>query len=115
MTHEMKLQPSPFEKIKTGQKTIEIRLNDEKRQQVKTGDEIIFTLLTDTKVKIKVEVVELSVFPSFEVLFSTLPPQEYGSKSKDEFAEMYKYYSKEDEEKYGVLGIRIKYLEEVTI
>jgi ASC-1-like (ASCH) protein len=111
----MRLQTSPFEKIKTGQKTIEIRLNDEKRQRVKVGDEIIFILLTDTNSKIKVEVIELLVFPSFKILFSAFPPHEYGSKSKDEFREMYKYYSKAYEEKYGVLGIRIKYLGDVTM
>ncbi|MBR2169685.1 MAG: ASCH domain-containing protein, partial [Alistipes sp.] len=34
--HRMKLKQSPFEKIKNGIKTVELRLNDEKRQQVKT-------------------------------------------------------------------------------
>ena len=35
MLHKMKLNESPFERIKNGTKTIEFRLYDEKRQQVK--------------------------------------------------------------------------------
>ena len=38
MLHKMKLKLSPFEKIKDGSKTIELRLYDEKRQKVKIGD-----------------------------------------------------------------------------
>ena len=35
MTHYMELQNDPFNKIKTGEKTIELRLNDEKRIALK--------------------------------------------------------------------------------
>ena len=42
MTHEMKLQPEPFDRIKDGTKKIESRLYDEKRQLIKIGDEILF-------------------------------------------------------------------------
>lgn len=38
MNHSMKLNPAPYAAIKTGKKNIELRLNDEKRQQVKVGD-----------------------------------------------------------------------------
>jgi ASC-1-like (ASCH) protein len=44
MLHQMKLQPNPFEQIKNGSKTLELRLNDEKRQLIKVGDEIEFSL-----------------------------------------------------------------------
>lgn len=36
--HEMRLNNGPFELIKGGTKTIEIRLNDEKRSLIKEGD-----------------------------------------------------------------------------
>lgn len=36
--HRMKLKASPFSEIQNGSKTIELRLNDEKRQQVQVGD-----------------------------------------------------------------------------
>ena len=32
--HKMKLNAEPFDMIKQGEKTIELRLNDEKRRQV---------------------------------------------------------------------------------
>lgn len=35
MKHEIKLNNGPFELIKNGTKTIELRLNDEKRQLLK--------------------------------------------------------------------------------
>ena len=34
MTHKMKLYPRAFENIKLGKKTIEMRLNDEKRSKI---------------------------------------------------------------------------------
>ena len=40
MIHKMKLNESPFERIKDGTKTIEFRLYDDKRKKVKIGDEI---------------------------------------------------------------------------
>ena len=47
MIHEMSLNPAPFEKIKNGEKSIEIRLYDEKRRGVKIGDIIIFSKLPE--------------------------------------------------------------------
>lgn len=106
----MRLQPSPFEKIKNGSKTIEVRLLDEKRQQLNIGDEIIFTLATDEQQSIIAKVTKLSRFPAFKDLCMAFPPEQYGSKSHEEYVAMYKYYSSEDEQKYGVLAIEIKYL-----
>ena len=40
---EMKLDKEPFEKIKSGEKTIELRLYDEKRRKIRVGDIIVFT------------------------------------------------------------------------
>mgnify|MGYP000889139064 CR=1 FL=1 len=110
MTHEMKLQPSPFEKIKSGSKTIEIRLNDEKRKLVKVGDEIVFSLMTNPSQKILTEVLEILPFPTFRELFAAFPPEQYGGISKDEYAVMYNYYPREEEEKYGVLALKIRFI-----
>jgi ASC-1-like (ASCH) protein len=108
MLHQMKLQLKPFEKIKNGSKTIELRLNDEKRQLIKVGDEIEFSLTSDPSQKINVAVEDLYHFSTFKELFYSFKPIEYGSVDKEEYTDMYKYYSKQDEAKYGVLGIRIK-------
>ena len=42
MKHEMRLHDTPFKMIQAGTKTIELRLYDEKRQQIQVGDEIEF-------------------------------------------------------------------------
>ena len=47
MVYKMKLNESPFEKIKNGIKTVEFRLYDKKRQQIKIGDQIEFFKLPD--------------------------------------------------------------------
>ena len=47
MEHNMKLNPSPFEKIRTGSKTIELRLYDEKRRAISVGDTITFVNTED--------------------------------------------------------------------
>ena len=41
-------------------------------------------------------------------IFNAYDPKIYGSKSPEDYMSMYKYYSKEDEEKYGVLAIHLQ-------
>lgn len=110
MTHNMKLHASPFEKIKSGEKTIELRLFDEKRQQIKTGDEIVFTN-TDTYEKLTAMVVKLHVFKDFAQLYKALPLLQCGYTAenvrKATPADMEEYYSLEEQSKYGVVGIEI--------
>lgn len=62
----MKLNESPFERIKNRTKTIEFRLYDEKRQQIKVGDKIEFSKLPDLQEKLEVDVMELYKEESFE-------------------------------------------------
>lgn len=68
MTHSMQLTPSPFQMIKEGTKTIELRLFDEKRRKIQTGDIIEFSN-TETGEKIGAKVSALYVFDSFESLY----------------------------------------------
>ena len=42
-THQLKLATEPFDAIISGNKTIESRLYDTKRQKIQIGDRIIFT------------------------------------------------------------------------
>lgn len=53
MIHEMKLQPEYFNFILNGTKRIEIRLNDEKRQNIKLGDKIKFLKEPDLNESLK--------------------------------------------------------------
>lgn len=54
MQHKMRLAQIPFEAIRTGNKTIEMRLYDEKRSAINVGDEIEFENI-DTRQIIKSE------------------------------------------------------------
>ena len=111
MRHYMKLQAKPFESIAKGSKTIEMRLCDEKRQQVNVGDEIEFTELSDEKRKILTKVIALHHFPSFKELYNALPLDKCGY-SKSEITDaspedMNAYYTIEEQKQYGVIGIEI--------
>ena len=113
MTHFMQLQPAPFEMIKDGSKTIELRLFDEKRQKIQIGDTILFTN-TENQEALSVKVLELFVFDSFETLYSQLPLTDCGYTKEDIDTaspdDMNAYYPKETQQKYGVVGIRIALL-----
>ena len=108
MIHEMKLNESPFERIKNGTKTIEFRLYDEKRKKVKIGDKIEFSKLPDLQEKIVAQVIDIYKDKSFKNLFNRIYTDKKEVERKAE--SMYQYYSKEQEEKYGVVGIKINLL-----
>lgn len=113
MIHQMKLKKAPFMKIKNGSKTIELRLNDEKRQQVQIGDFIEFTLLDDSNEKIQTRVTALHHFDSFQELYASLPKEKIGyahSETPDP-DHMDVFYPREKQEKYGVLGIELRMTE----
>lgn len=108
MLHYMKLQPEPFKKIRFGTKKIEIRLFDEKRQQLKVDDLITFTRMDDESEHVQVKIIDLVQFSSFKDLFEAYDPVLYGGEEEDEYESMYQYYSKEYEQKYGVLAIHLQ-------
>jgi len=112
MIHYMKLHDRPFEYIKSKIKTIELRLNDEKRSIIKTDDTIIFTKSADENESITAKVTGIYKFASFEELYKTLPlekcgylPHELSTASPED---MNAYYSTEKQQKYGVVGIEIQ-------
>ena len=109
--HNMNLDYLPFEMIKSGQKTIELRLNDEKRQLIKIGDKIVFTN-TNTKEKLTVTVIKLHKFETFNELYDSLPLLKCGYTDSDistaHPSDMEVYYPKEKQMQHGVLGIEIE-------
>lgn len=109
MLYKMKLNNAPFIKIKSGKKTVELRLYDEKRQKLKNGDKIEFTNIK-TGETLVCNVKRLHVFPSFEELYEHFDKISIGYDEDEtaDFKDMEKYYSKEDENKYGTVGIEIE-------
>jgi ASC-1-like (ASCH) protein len=104
----MRLSGIPFEKIVSGQKTIESRLLDEKRQKIKIGDFIEFTQNDDETKKIMTKVVDLYFYKTFDEMFSDLPSADFGGASKKKLLkEIEQFYPLEEQNKFGVVGIKI--------
>ena len=86
-----------------------MRLYDEKRQEIKVGDEIEFTSRV-TGEKQLTKVIGLHTYSSFTELYKDFDKISMGY-AEDEEAnpeDMEQYYSKEEQEKYGVVGIEIQ-------
>lgn len=109
MIHEMRLNPEPFDRIVTGKKKIEYRLWDEKRQLINQGDQIIFTN-TDNGEIISTCVAGIHTANSFVQLKEALIKKNLIEETDFEPSTMLKYYSMEEENKYGVVGIEITLL-----
>ena len=112
MEHIMNLNKKPFEKIRDGRKVIELRLYDEKRRKIAVGDTIVFNNREEDVEPLKVKVTGLLNYISFRALINDFP-MGYFAKGADYGKEelingMYQYYTKDEEEKYGVLGIRLE-------
>lgn len=111
MKHEMKLEPKYYNYILNGTKRIEIRLFDEKRQQIQLGDTIKFLKQPDLKEAFNTKVIGLLRYNSFEDMFKDFDISILSDKSmtkEDLINALEKFYPKEKQEKYGVLGIRIE-------
>ena len=68
MTHYMKLWDDSFQAIKEGWKTVEMRLNDEKRSAIHIDDFIEFTNTT-TQEKMLCKVTNIYKYPDFAELY----------------------------------------------
>ena len=113
MKHEMKLQPKYYDFILNGTKRIEIRLFDEKRQQIKIGDTIKFLKEPELIESFNVKVVDLLRYNNFEEMFKDFDISVLADKSmtKEELISVLEeFYTKEKQEQYGVLGIKIELL-----
>ena len=111
MVHEMKLKPQYFDLIKCGKKIYEIRLNDEKRQQMKIGDSLIFKREPEMIELLNTKIENLIYFETFEEMIQTLSPEQIGFKDsiKSEILDLYyRFYTKEEEKKYGVVAIKVR-------
>ena len=105
----MHLKEEPFNSIKNGTKTIEMRLFDEKRQQLKIGENIKF-INDKTGEELLTKIVNLHKFKSFEELYKNFDKIKLGYKEWEvaKSSDMLKYYPQSEQQKYGVVGIEIK-------
>ena len=108
--HNMKLNAEPFAMIKSGKKTIELRLFDEKRKRINVGDSIVFTN-NATGETLTRTVVKLHRFESFDALYKALPLLQCGYTKENvgraDPSDMERYYSAQERAHYGVIGIEL--------
>ena len=104
----MNLHNEPFSLILSGNKTVEMRLNKNGRENISQGDTIVFT--NQNGDKLEVLVVNIFKFPGFKELYNSYPKDRLGYLPSEDADpnDMLKYYKQEDIEKYGVLAIEIQ-------
>ena len=108
-THQLKLATEPFDAIISGNKTIESRLYDTKRQKIQIGDRIIFTNRDNSEQTVTAEVVGLLRYATFRNLFSHNNPRKFGGDNVEWLEnQISEFYSIEDQKIYGVIGIEFK-------
>lgn len=108
---EMRLYDEPFYQLLSGEKTVELRLNDPKRQGIAVGDVIRFIRKDNPCERLDMTVVALHKYPSFRALFETPLYEKCGCRDMtiDEAeTSMRTYYSEAQEKEWGVLGIELK-------
>jgi ASC-1-like (ASCH) protein len=105
----MKLYAAPFASIRAKTKTVEMRLYDEKRQALQIGDLLRFTN-TDTGETLLAEIIALHVYPTFDELYKRFDKTTLGYMENETAnpKDMLAYYSQENIEKYGVVGIELR-------
>ena len=105
----MKVQEKYYNLLKSGIKTIELRLYDEKRQKIKLGDELVFENLNNPSDSFVGTVINLHRADDFKSLAGKIPVPKTGFQNKEELIETMKiFYPPERQKELGVLGIEIK-------
>jgi len=110
MIHEMKLNEKAFLNIKNGIKKFELRLYDEKRQKISLNDTLVFRDLNNLDHTISVKVIGLLIYNSFEDLFKDIDYNLCGPADslKEKLTRVHKFYTLEEEQKYGILAIKLE-------
>lgn len=108
MKFNMTLLAEYFDLIASGKKQYEIRLYDDKRQQISLKDTIEFAK-KNSQEKITCEVLEILFAPNFKTLLNFLPLQKTGFTSIEQaLKECYSIYTIEQEKQFGVVAFKLK-------
>ena len=107
--HTMNVKTRYYNLLKSGEKTIELRLFDEKRQKIKIGDEILFSDSSNQNDSFKAIVLNLYRAESFKKLCKMILPAQAGFSSEQELVGcLEEFYPPSVQKKFGIVGIEIK-------
>lgn len=109
--HAMRLVPSAFAAIRSGEKTVEMRLFDPKRQAVRVGDTVTFTQ-TVTGETLTVSVTGMRVYPDFSALYAAEDIVSLGYRPGQAASpeDMSVYYTPEAIARWGALAMEVSVL-----
>ena len=102
------LHSDVFDIVKNGNKDIEVRLYDEKRSKLRVGDTLIFLRRPNEIDTIKAKVVDLVKYNNFSEVVDNYDMKRIyldGYSKEMYLNEMRRFYTLEDEVKYGALAI----------
>lgn len=112
MNHMMTLFDEYYDMLKSGAKTIEYRLFDEKRKTIKKGDLIAFRKTSDQNAVIWVRVVELKVYQNLLEMYQETFEQDFKDRyaSPQAVVDATTYYSEEDRKSHLAVAIHFERL-----
>jgi ASC-1-like (ASCH) protein len=107
--HTMRVQPDYFALLKAGDKKVEFRLFDKKRQRIRAGDKVCFVCQNDPTENFPAAVSDILHSTSFTDLLNQIPASLLGGISKeDQLSHLRSFYEASDEQIYGVIAIILK-------
>lgn len=109
LMHKLNVQEKYYNLLKSGVKTIELRLFDEKRRAIKIGDIIEFTNLSDSTDTFHAKVINLHKAGDFVSLCEKIDCRKAGMNTNDELIKVLEeFYAAERQKELGVVGIEVK-------
>lgn len=107
--HQLSVREPYYHLLKSGVKTVELRLWDEKRQKIQVGDTIVFLKAENPYDSFSATVISLIHAKNFGELSEMISPQSAGFSNKEALVKtMRSIYSFDAQEKTGVVGIQIQ-------
>ena len=106
----MRMDRKPFDEIKEGKKIWEVRVNDEKREKIRTGDTIILMRRPEFEEKLNVVVEERQLFLNVQRLLDKIPLHELGvyPTELDFIQTIMNHYTPKAMNDHGLVAMRIK-------
>ena len=109
MQHKLNVKERYYNLLKSGIKTIELRLFDDKRKNIKVGDYIEFSNNSDSGDKFLSQVIKLHRANNFIELCQKIDCKKAGFSDSNELINILEeFYSQERQKEFGVVGIEIK-------
>lgn len=107
--HSMHVKPSYFALLKSGDKLVEFRINDAKRQKISAGDKIKFICQNDLSTVLVLSVSDIATSSDFSSLLKKFPlPMLGGISYEEQLSDLRKFYNMDSEEEYGAIAIILK-------